>query len=154
MSPSQAALSKRAKAPRLGLNEDERRALRAARLTMGSIADLTGAALHRELDGSVARKRCDEIAALADFQRLGSVGLEMARDFVQLGFRSVSELPGQDPRELCARLSKITRSHQDPCVEDTFRCAIAQAENPELPARLRDWWQWTSVRGKPMNARP
>lgn len=154
MSPSRTSLAARAKAPKLDLTDDERRALRTARLTLGSIADLRGAELQHRLDGMVSRKRCDEITALAAFQRLGSVGLETARDFVRLGFLSVPELRGQDPRELYARMSKLTRSHQDPCVEDAFRCAIAQAEDPKLPAKLRDWWQWTRVRGKPQSARP
>jgi hypothetical protein len=51
-------------------------------------------------------------------------------------------------------MCRHTKSRQDPCVEDAFRCAIAQAKNPKLPAKMRDWWQWTSVRGRPMSARP
>jgi hypothetical protein len=85
---------------------------------------------------------------------LSSIGLESARDFVALGLRSVDELKKQDPRELYARMCKLTKSRQDPCVEDAFRCAIAQAKNPKLSAKMRDWWQWTSVRGKPMSAKP
>jgi hypothetical protein len=132
----------------------ERRSLRAAGITSSSVARLGGKELHRRLDGSISRARCDEIAALADFQRLGSIGLESARDFVALGLRSVDDLKRQDPRELYARMCKLTKSRQDPCVEDAFRCAIAQARDPKLPARLRDWWAWTSVRGRPMSARP
>jgi hypothetical protein len=154
MAPPRGSLTQRAKAPKLALTAGERRALRSAKVTLGSIAALGGKGLHRLLDGSVSRARCDEIAALADFQSLASVGLESARDFVALGFGCVAELKNQDPRELYARMCKLTKSRQDPCVEDSFRCAIAQARDPRLPAKMRDWWQWTSVRGKPMSARP
>jgi hypothetical protein len=154
MAPTRGSLTQREKTPKLALTAGERRALRAAKVTSNSIARLGGQELHRRLDGSVSRVRCDEIAALADFQRLSSIGPESARDFIALGLRSVAELKDQDPRELYARMCKITKARQDPCVEDAFRCAIAQARDPKLPAKMRDWWQWTSVRGRPISARP
>jgi hypothetical protein len=154
MAPTRSSLTLRAKTPKLALTVGERSALRAAGVTANAIAALGGKELHRRLDGSVSRARCDEIAALADFQRLSSIGLESARDFVALGLRSVDELKTQDPRDLYARMCRLTKSRQDPCVEDAFRCAIAQAKDPKLPAKMRDWWQWTSVRGRPMSARP
>lgn len=146
--------SKSVKTPKLALDPDERGAFRAARVSASSSAALGGKELHRRLGGAISRARCDEIAALADFQRLGSVGLESARDFVALGFRGVAELKSQDPRDLYARMCKLTRSRQDPCVEDAFRCAIAQARDPKLPVKMRNWWEWTSARGKPMSAKP
>lgn len=143
-----------AKPPKLDLDTDERAALRSAGITSIEIADLGADALHRRVHGAISSARCAEIAALADFQRLGSIGLEMARDFVKLGYRRVDDLVGTQPVELYERLQRITRSKQDPCVEDALRCAIAQAEDPALPSALRDWWHWTSVRGQPSSARP
>ncbi len=143
-----------AKPPKLDLDDDERAALRSAGITLIELADLGADALHHRVHGAIPPARCAEIAALADFQRLGSIGLEMARDFVQLGFRRVGDLVGEQPVELYERLQRLTRSKQDPCVEDALRCAIAQAEEPSLPSELRDWWHWTSVRGQPSTARP
>ncbi|MCU0867721.1 MAG: WYL domain-containing protein [Planctomycetes bacterium] len=98
--------------------------------------------------------RPDERAAKRAFQQLGSVGPACAGDLVQLGFRTVDELRGQDPRALWLRLSELTGARQDPCVEDTFRCVIAQAEHPDLPAKWRRWHHWTPLRGQPPGALP
>jgi hypothetical protein len=35
---------------------------------------------------------------------------------------------------------------QDPCVEDTFVCAVAQARDPELSSEQRNWWFWSRLR--------
>lgn len=95
-----------------------------------------------------------ERAAWRAFQQLGSVGPACALDLVQLGFRSIEELRGQDPNELYVRLCELTNCRQDPCVEDTLRCAIAQAERPELPERWRQWFHWTPLRGQPAGTWP
>jgi len=81
------------------------------------------------------------------FQELGSVGPACAKDFLALGFKKVSDLKGQDPNELYRRLCELTKSKQDPCVEDVLRCAVAQAEIPALPKKWKDWWSWTPWRG-------
>lgn len=96
----------------------------------------------------------DERAAWRTFQQLGSVGPATAGDLVQLGFRRVDELRGQDARELYAQMCALTGTRQDPCVEDVFRCVIAQAEHPDLPARLQQWHHWTPLRGQPPGAMP
>lgn len=85
--------------------------------------------------------------AWKNFQQLGSVGPATAKDFLLLGFREVADLKGQDPLALFARLCELTNSRQDPCVEDVLRCAIAQAEHPQLPQKWKDWWSWTPWRG-------
>ena len=81
------------------------------------------------------------------FQELGSVGPACAKDFLLLGFKKVADLKGQDPNKLYTRLCELTKSKQDPCVEDVLRCAVAQAENPRLPKKWKDWWSWTPYRG-------
>lgn len=95
-----------------------------------------------------------ERAAWREFQQLGSIGPACALDLVQLGFRSIAELRGADPNELYARLCELTGSRQDPCVEDTLRCAIAQAEEPALPAKWKQWFHWTALRGEPAGTWP
>ncbi|MCK6447769.1 MAG: helix-hairpin-helix domain-containing protein [Planctomycetes bacterium] len=142
------------KAPKLDLTGAERRALARAKLRTHELASLSERELAERTHGAIELARCSELVALAAFQTLGSIGLESARDFVRLGFRRVEELVGRDPRELYSRLCESTRTRQDPCVEDAFRCAIAQAEDPDLPAPWRAWHRWTPLRGKPPGARP
>jgi len=95
-----------------------------------------------------------ERAAWREFQQLGSIGPACAHDLVQLGFRRIDDLRGQDPNALYARLCQLTGARQDPCVEDTLRCAVAQADDPQLPAKWRQWHLWTPLRGQPAGARP
>jgi len=142
------------KAPRLDLTDAERRALSRAKLRITEIGSLSGEELFRRTDGAIAPERASEIAALAAFQRLGSIGLECARDLVRLGFMKRKDLAGQDPNELYAHLCKLAHTRQDPCVEDVLRCAIAQVEHSDLPHEWRAWHRWTPLRGTPRGTLP
>ena len=48
--------------------------------------------------------------------------------------------------ELYHRLCAVTGERHDPCCEDVFRCAIAQARDPFLRTEQKKWWYWTRVR--------
>lgn len=142
------------KTPKLPLTDAEREALRSAGLSVRDLAVTEPLELARRTQRVIPRARCSELVALARFQQLGSVGLETARDFVLLGFERVEDLRGHDANELYTRMCERTRTRQDPCVEDAFRCAIAQAEHPDLPARWREWHRWTQLRGTPPGTLP
>lgn len=77
---------------------------------------------------------------------LSGIGKAMLRDFEQLGIRSVPQLADANPQELYDRLSHLTQARQDPCVLDTFTCAVAQARNPNLPPEQRNWWYYSRLR--------
>jgi hypothetical protein len=77
---------------------------------------------------------------------LSGIGKAMLRDFAVLKITSVDELAGADPDDLYEELCKRTQSRQDPCVLDTFRCAVAQARDPRLPDEQCNWWYWSRVR--------
>lgn len=77
---------------------------------------------------------------------LSGIGKAMLADFALLGIASVHDLSLADPDRLFAELCARTKSRQDPCVLDTFRCAVAQARNPRLPAERRNWWYWSRLR--------
>lgn len=70
----------------------------------------------------------------------------MLEDLQALGIASVEALHGQDPRRLYDRLSALKGARMDPCVLDTFTCAVAQARDPRLPPEQRNWWYWSRVR--------
>jgi predicted DNA-binding transcriptional regulator YafY len=144
----------REKSPELDLSDAERRALARAKLRACEIGSLSPDELFRRTDGAIAPERASTIAALASFQRLGSIGIESARDLVELGLKTRDELAGQDPIVLYERLCTLTGTRQDPCVEDVFRCAIAQIDHPDLPAEWRAWHRWTPLRGTPRGTLP
>jgi hypothetical protein len=87
-------------------------------------------------------------------RRLGdliSIGPAMLRDFEVLGVRSVVKLARQDPEKMYRKLGRVAREHQDICVLDVFRSAVAQARNPRLPAEKCQWWWWSQKRKKRSN---
>jgi len=77
---------------------------------------------------------------------LVSIGPAMLRDFELLGVRTVAQLARRDPEKLYEKLCQITGQAQDICCLDTFRAAVAQARNPNLPAEQRQWWHWSRKR--------
>ncbi|OSM04113.1 helix-hairpin-helix domain-containing protein [Magnetofaba australis] len=131
---------------KLPLHDDERRALRGARVRLGDVADLGADALGQAT--GIAPARCAELTALARFQRLGSVGPSLAADLWRLGYADVENLCGENPAQMYTQFCELVGQRVDPCVEDVFRCAVAQAQNPELPEEQRQWWFWTPMRGQ------
>jgi len=77
---------------------------------------------------------------------LAGIGPAMLRDFELLRVTSVEALAQCDADELYRELARLTKSRQDPCVLDTFRCAVAQARDPDLPTEQRNWWYWSRLR--------
>ena len=90
------------------------------------------------------------VEANIDLRDLWGVGTSIERDLKLLGVTSVSALARHDGDELYSRLCDLTGSRQDPCVLDTFRCAVAQARDPHLPAEQRNWWWWSRRRKEGM----
>jgi len=78
-------------------------------------------------------------------QDLAGIGPAILRDFELLGIRTVKDLARRRPESLYERLV-ARRGSQDICVLDVFRCAVAQARNPRLPAAQRNWWYWSRLR--------
>ena len=79
-------------------------------------------------------------------QDLISVGPAMLRDFEMLGIRTMDRLARANPQHMYKRLCRVTGQHQDICVLDVFRAAVAQARNPNLPAEQCVWWYWSRKR--------
>jgi len=77
---------------------------------------------------------------------LSGIGKAMLGDFALLRIGSVEELAAADPEHLYNELSEQTGTRQDPCVLDTFRCAVAQARDPRLPKEQCNWWYWSRLR--------
>lgn len=93
-----------------------------------------------------AAQRRVAVARLRELNRLVSVGDATLRDFDRLGIQSVEELAGCDAKDLYERLCRSRGSRLDPCCEDIFQAAIAQAKNPNVPAEQKNWWYWSRRR--------
>jgi nucleotidyltransferase/DNA polymerase involved in DNA repair len=81
-----------------------------------------------------------------ELRDLAGVGKSIEANLMSLGVKSVDDLAARDGDELYDQLCVKTRTHQDPCVLDTFRCAVAQARNPRLLVAQRNWWWWSRLR--------
>jgi nucleotidyltransferase/DNA polymerase involved in DNA repair len=79
---------------------------------------------------------------------LAGIGPAMLKDFEVLGVHSVPELARCEPDDLYERLCRVTGVRHDICCLDVFRCAVAQARDPKLPAERRNWWYWSRMRKK------
>jgi hypothetical protein len=77
---------------------------------------------------------------------LAGVGPATLKDFELLGVSTVGQLRKKDGRNLYAELRRKTGVRQDPCVEDTLVCAVAQASDPELGPEQRQWRYWSRLR--------
>lgn len=99
---------------------------------------------------SVATKRsAGDPHSAVDTRRLRDlrgVGISIEANLNQLGVRTVGELARRDGDLLYEALCDLTNTRQDPCVLDTFRCAVAQARNPKLPVEQCNWWWWSQQR--------
>ncbi len=81
-----------------------------------------------------------------ELKELRSVGKATIGDLRWLGITTVDELARRDPRQMYDELCQLTGARHDPCCEDIFACAVAQARNPQLPEEQRDWWYWSRRR--------
>jgi hypothetical protein len=79
---------------------------------------------------------------------LWSIGPNIERDLQALGVHTVAQLARRSPERLFRQLERTTGKKQDPCVLDTFRAAVAQALDPNLPTEKCVWWYWSELRKK------
>jgi hypothetical protein len=77
---------------------------------------------------------------------LVSVGPATVGDLHLLGISTVVALAREEAPALYRRLCEVTGVRHDPCCEDVFAAAIAQARDPDLPAALKKWWTWSRLR--------
>lgn len=84
----------------------------------------------------------ERAAVFRDFRRIPGVGVSIAQDLWQLGFRSVAELRGQDAEEMYERLCELQGVRVDRCMLYVFRCAIYFASEPDPDPEKLKWWNW------------
>lgn len=79
---------------------------------------------------------------LSRLEDLPNIGKASAQDLRLLGILTPSDLAGQDPFAMYARLCQMTGTRHDPCVIDVFMSVVSFMEGGEaLP-----WWAFSEER--------
>ncbi len=129
------------KTPKLELTAEERAAFKRQKIKIADLADYSVEELCSRLRLSQPRAR--ELRALAEFQRIPSIGPQFARDMVELGYHSLEELKQQDGAQLFDAMEQRYGFEIDPCVEDQCRLIVDFARHRDSS---RQWWDFTAER--------
>lgn len=129
------------------LNHNEKTILKLHKILIKDLISYTSQKLSNITE--ITHQRCKIIIAYATFTNLHSIGVNSARDIIRLKIYTMDKLKISDPYKMYKRLNKLTQTTVDPCVEDVFRCAVAQAKyGNRLPKKYTRWWSWMPLRGK------
>ncbi|WP_374019283.1 helix-hairpin-helix domain-containing protein [Paenibacillus thiaminolyticus] len=129
------------KTPKLELTAEERAVFKQQKIKIGNLLDYSVEELCSRLRLSQPRAR--ELRALAEYQRIPSIGPKFARDMIELGYYSLDELKKQDGAHLFDALEQLYGVEIDPCVEDQCRLIVDFARHRN---RSRHWWDFTAER--------
>lgn len=77
-----------------------------------------------------------------NLQSIPGVGPSIALDLVELGYRRVEDLRGEDPEAMYDALSSRRGVRQDRCLLYVFRCAVYYASHAKHDPLLLKWWNW------------
>ena len=82
-----------------------------------------------------------------ELESIPNVGPAIATKLRLLGFKSPSDLTGEDPYAMYNNLCELTGKHHDLCLLDVFISAVSFSNgNPPQP-----WWKFTAQRKAKMN---
>jgi hypothetical protein len=73
------------------------------------------------------------------------VGNSIARDLIDIGILSVSDLKGKDPEMLYLQSNAVAGAIQDRCLLYVFRCAVYFAEEQKHDPEKLKWWNWKNL---------
>lgn len=76
------------------------------------------------------------------FEQIPGVGTRMARDFLDLGYRSLVDLKSEQPEQMYQKLCTLRGQHIDRCVLYVFREAVYLANSDNPDPELLKWWNW------------
>jgi hypothetical protein len=125
----------------LKLTDTERKKLREIKIKISELVDYTHAQLQVLID--VSDERARELHALADFQRIPTLGVKAAEDLIFMGYYSIEDLKGLDGAQITDQYERKKGYRTDVCVEDQFRLAVHFAKNRDHSKR---WWDFTAER--------
>ena len=80
--------------------------------------------------------------SLKEFQQIPGVGKSIAKDFFDLGYRSIKDLKGKNPEKIYDQFCKMKGCKVDRCMLYVFRLAVYFAEEADPDPKLLKWWNW------------
>jgi len=84
----------------------------------------------------------DQRATEKALRVIPGVGPSIALDLLDLGFREVKQLQGEDPERMYQDLCELRGGHIDRCMLYVFRCAVYYASNTVHDPEMLKWWNW------------
>lgn len=85
----------------------------------------------------------DYQSTIRELRQIPSVGVSVAVDLYDLGYRTIDDLRGADPDEMYEAHCRQRGARVDRCVLYTFRCAVYFAETPNPDPEKLKWWNWS-----------
>ena len=77
-----------------------------------------------------------------DLRKIPGVGKNIEQHLIDLGFRCVADLKGQDPEEMYLRDCLMKETKLDRCLLYVYRLAVYFAANDDLDQEKLKWWNW------------
>ena len=81
-------------------------------------------------------------AAKKDLMTIPGIGQAIADDLLELGYRSVADLKGEDPQKMYERSCRKASMRIDRCLLYTYRCAVYYATAKRHDQEKLKWWYW------------
>lgn len=133
-------------APRAAIQSRTRKPAASKSAASKSVASKSRTRVIAPRTGRAARSRELPMVPERQLGELRSVGPATIADLAVLGIHSVAELATREPGDLYRELCERTGAIHDPCCEDVFAAAIAQARDPNLCGEQTQWWYWSRLR--------
>jgi hypothetical protein len=87
-------------------------------------------------------KKSPDTVSLKELQTIPGIGESLSQDLLDLGYRKVYDLKGENPESMYQNLMDLRGQHVDRCVLYVFRCAVYYASNSVHEPELLKWWKW------------
>ena len=79
---------------------------------------------------------------LKELMMIPGVGSSIARDLLDIGINSISELKNKNPEILYNKSNIKAGVVQDRCLLYVFRCAVYYANTKKHDPEKLKWWNW------------
>ena len=125
----------------LELTAVEKQQLKERKISLKALRDYAPDEIAAMLNASPERAK--ELAALAEFQSIPSLGIGFAMELIAQGYYALEQLKGKSAVELFDAYEKHCGCWADPCVEYSYRMLVHYLEHRDESKR---WWDFTKER--------
>ncbi len=81
--------------------------------------------------------------SIQEFQSLPGVGIRIAEDLWDMGYRQTSDLSSQNPEKMYEKLCILQETKVDRCMLYVFRCVVYFVREKNPNPELLKWWNWS-----------